>query len=143
MKFKTAFLILLLYTFSFSQPITGEADKLEYRDNQIVYDGNVKLIRGEAVLKANRVTIFLDPQGKPIKIVALGNVRYEEPGRKAEAQYAEYDLHKDLIILKGNAKVEEERSILEAEEIIYDRKKQTLQASGDRVRTIYIEEESQ
>ncbi len=142
MRFKSALSILILFfSLSQAQPITGEAKTLEFKDNRIIYTGNVKLVRGPSVLRADRVVIHLTEKGKPVKIVATGNVRYSEPGRKAISERAEYDLTGDVIVLKGNARVEEDNSILEADEIVYDRKKQTLQAKGDRVRTIYIEEE--
>ncbi len=142
MRYKLA-LLLLLVGISFSQPITGEAKKLEFRKDRIIYTGDVKLIRGESILRADRVEILLDEKGKPVKVVATGKVRYAETNRRAFSDYAEYDLKRDVILLKGRARVEEDKNILEAEEIVYDRKSGTLQARGKegRVRTIYIEEE--
>jgi len=142
MRFKSILLALISYSLlAQAQPITGEAKNLEFKDNRIIYTGSVKLVRGSSVLKADKVVIFLTEEGKPVKIVATGNVQYSEPGRKATSRYAEYDLMQEVIILKGEAHVEEDNSILEADEIVYDRKRQTLQAKGDMVRTIYIEEE--
>ncbi len=130
---------LILY----AQPITGEAKNLEFKKDRIIYSGNARLTRGDMVLKADRVTIFLNEKGKPVKLVAEGNVDYREPKRKAKADYAEYVFAEELIILRGKAVVEEDKNILEAEEIVYDRKNETLRALGKnrRVRTIYIEEE--
>ncbi len=135
-------LLLLISSLLWGQPITGEAQKLEFKKDRIVYTGKVKLTRGEATLRARKVTILLDEEGKPLKLVAEGNVLYLEPGRKATADYAEYDLRKEVIVLKGSAKVEERKNVLEAEEIVYDRRNETLQAKGGegKVRTIYIEE---
>ncbi len=126
-----------------SQPITGEAEKLTFQKDKLVYEGKVRLVRGKAVLRADKVTIFVDEEGKPKKLVAEGNVVYTEPGRKAVSSYAEYDLRTEVILLRGNARVEEDRNLIEAEEIVYDRKNNTLRAlgGGRRVRTIYIEEE--
>ncbi len=134
--------LLILPLLLFGQPITGEAQKLEFMKDRIIYSGNVKLTRGTAILRAQRVTILLDEEGKPLKLVAEGDVIYEEPDRKATADYAEYDLREETILLRGNARVEERKNILEAEEIVYDRRNETLQAKGGagRVRTIYIEE---
>ena len=146
MRFNLFLLLTFLPFFlSWTQPITGEAKKLEFKKDRIVYTGNVKLTRGESVLKADKVVIFLNEEGKPVKMVATGNVRYYEPKRKAFSSYAEYDLKRDLIVLKGKAKVEEEQNLLEADEIVYDRKNGTLKAKGDKskVRTIYIEEEKE
>lgn len=144
MRFDLLLLTILIFCISaLCQPITGEAQKLEFKKDKIVYKGKVRLTRGESVLQADKVTILLDETGKPLKLIAEGNVLYTEPKRKATADYAEYDLRTETIILKGGAKVEEEKNVLEAEEILYDRRNQTLQAKGGdkRVRTIYIEEE--
>jgi len=136
-------LSLILSLSVLGQPITGEAQKLEFMKDRIVYTGNVKLTRGNSILKADKVTILLDEKGKPVKLIAKGNVVYREPKRRATADYAEYDLRTETIVLRGRAKVEEEKNVLEAEEIVYDRRNQTLHAKGGkkRVRTIYIEEE--
>ncbi len=135
--------LLLLAGISLSQPITGEARKLEFRKDRIIYIGDVKLVRGEAVLRADRVEILLDEEGRPLRIVATGSVSYREAGRRASSDYAEYDLKREVILLRGKVRVEEEKNVLEADEIVYDRKSGTLQAKGKegRVRTIYIEEE--
>ncbi len=141
-KFLTAFL-LLIYSFSTGQPITGEAKNLIFKEDRIIYEGNARLTRGEAELKADRVIIMLGKKGKPKRLIAEGSVRYIEPGRSATAEYAEYDLEEEVIVLRGKAVVEEDKNVLEADEIVYDRKNKTLQAKGEtrRVRTIYIEEE--
>jgi lipopolysaccharide export system protein LptA len=144
MRCKTILFLLLLFPLlSFAQPITGEADKLEFKKDRIIYHGNARLTRGETILKADRVTIFIGEDGKPRKLIAEGNVRYSEPQRKASADYAEYVFGREIIILRGRARVEEEKNVLEADEIVYDRKNETLSARGKnrKVRTIYIEEE--
>ncbi len=144
MRYKPLIVLFLLVGFALGQPITGEAKNLIFKEDRIIYEGNARLTRGEAELKADRVVIFLSKKGKPKKLVAEGSVRYEEPGRSATAEYAEYDLEKEVIFLRGKAVVEEDKNVLEADEIVYDRKNKTLQAKGEnrRVRTIYIEEEN-
>ncbi len=144
MRFRSLLLLILgTVIASLGQPITGEANRLEFKKDRIIYEGNARLTRGKTVLKADKVTIFLGEDGKPTKLVAEGRVRYTEPKRKAVADYAEYILSEEIIILKGKARVEEEKNVLEADEIVYDRKNETLSARGTsrKVRTIYIEEE--
>ena len=100
------------------------------------------MIRDSAVLKAQKVEIILDENGKPKKIIAYGNVKIIEPERKVFADYAEYDLVKDVMYLKGNAKIQEKTRLLEADEITMYRKENRLVAKGNkkRVRTVYVEE---
>ena len=136
-------LVLVLAGLAYAQPITGEAESLTFEKNRLIYKGKVRLVRDRSVLRADKVTILIDNQGKPKKLIAEGNVIYTEPGRRAVASYAEYDLKTETIVLRGNARVEEEKNLIEAEEIVYDRKNNLLRAlgKGKRVRTIYIEEE--
>ena len=144
MRYKLLTALLLFFcSFAVGQPITGEAKNLIFKEDRIIYEGNARLTRGEAELRASRVVIMLGKKGKPKRLIAEGSVRYSEPGRSATAEYAEYDLEKEVIVLRGRAVVEEDKNVLEADEIVYDRKNKTLQARGEnrRVRTIYIEEE--
>ncbi len=144
MRYKLLTALLLFFcSFAVGQPITGEAKNLIFKEDRIIYEGNARLTRGEAELRASRVVIMLGKKGKPKRLIAEGSVRYIEPGRSATAEYAEYDLEKEVIVLRGRAVVEEDKNVLEADEIVYDRKNKTLQAKGEnrRVRTIYIEEE--
>ncbi len=143
MKWKVFILLLSLFTFIHAQnSITGESDELIYSEDKLIYKGNVRLIKESSVLRAEKVEIILNEEGKPVKIVASGNVRVIEPNRKAFANYLEYNLTEDIIYLKGGAKIQERTRILEADEIIIYRKNNKLIAKGGkkRVRTVYLEE---
>jgi len=142
MKWKVFILLLSFIGFAISQTITGEANSLEFLKDKLIYKGNVILHRDDAILKADEVVILLDKENKPFKLIAKGRVRFREKGRKAEAQFAEYDLKKETIYLKGNARIEEEGRIIEADEIIIYKKERRLVAKGKgkRVRTVYVEE---
>jgi len=141
MKWK-AFILLSLSSLLFAQSITGEADSLEFLKDRLIYRGNVQLIRDSSVLHADEVIIYLNKENKPVKIVARGKVRVKEKDRRAWADYAEYDLIEDVIILRGNAKIQEKTRVLEAEEIVIYRKENRLVAhgKGKRVRSLYLEE---
>ncbi|WP_461828783.1 LptA/OstA family protein [Aquifex sp.] len=142
MKWKALILLLSFSTLLYAQSsITGESDELIYLENKLIYKGNVRLIRDSSVLRAEKVEIILNEEGKPVKIIASGNVKIIEPERKVFANYAEYDLIKDIIYLKGSAKIQEKTRILEADEITIYRKENRLVAKGGkkRVRTVYLE----
>ena len=143
MKLKVFIVLLSFIALGFSQSITGEANILEFSNNKLIYKGNVKLIRGSSVLKADEVIIILDKDSKPVKIIAKGKVKVIEDSRKSYADYVEYDIKKDVIYMKGNAKIVEGSRILEADEIFLYRKENRLTAKGitKRVRTVYVEEE--
>ncbi len=143
MKLKVFILILSLLTLSFSEEvITGEAKELEFLKEKLIYKGNVKLVRNSSVLNAEKVIVYLNKEGKPVRIVAKGKVKIIENERKAFSDYAEYDLTNEVIILKGNAKIQEKTRLLEADEIVIYRKENRLIAKGikRKVRTVYMEE---
>ncbi len=143
MKWKALILLLSTFYLIYAQSsITGEADELIFLKNKLVYRGNVRLIRDSSTLRAKKVEIILDKEGKPLKIIAYGNVRIVEPERKVFSDYAEYDLSKEIVHLKGSVKIQEKTRILEADEVIIYRKENKLVAKGERnrVRTVYVEE---
>ncbi|MFN3975679.1 MAG: lipopolysaccharide transport periplasmic protein LptA [Aquificaceae bacterium] len=139
------FSLLLVSAFAFSQPIAGEGDQLTYEKDRIIYTGNVRLTRGNALLTANKVIIYLDQNKKARLMEAEGNVKYVEGNRRAFADRMTYDLREDVITLKGRARVEEGPNFVEAEEIVYYKKEDRAVAvgKGSRVRTFYVEEKDE
>jgi len=142
---KILFFLSLIASFAFSQPIAGEGDQLTYEKDRIIYTGNVKLTRGNALLTANKVIIYLDENRKARLMEAEGNVKYVEGNRRAFADRMIYDLREEVITLKGRARVEEGPNFVEAEEIVYYKKEDRAVAisKGSRVRTFYVEEKDE
>lgn len=141
----TFLILILLGGIALSQPILGEADTLTYEKDRIIYTGHVKLSRGNAIITADKVVIYLDENRKAKKAEAEGHVKYVEGSRKASADRAEYDFQADVIKLFGNAKVEEGKNFVEADQIVYYRKEDRAVAmsEGKRVRTFYVEEKGE
>lgn len=135
--------ILVLLSVCFGQPLVGEADKLTYEKDKVIYQGNVKLSRGDGTLTAERVIIYLDENRKAKLAEAEGNVRYVEGKRRAFADKMIYDFQKDIITLIGRARVEEGQNFVEGERIVYYRKEDRAEAVGKRVRTFYVEEKDE
>ncbi len=141
-----AFIALLLIAVSFAQQgILVEANKMEYEKNTITYLGNVKATRGQSLLKADKLIVYLDENKKANKIEAVGNVSYLEGNRRGKAERAEYDLKTEIITLIGNARVEEGSNFVEGDEIIYYKREERAIAIGknSRVRSFYVEEKNE
>ncbi|MGC8853211.1 MAG: lipopolysaccharide transport periplasmic protein LptA [Hydrogenobacter sp.] len=136
---------LLFFKLAMSEPILGEADNLTYEKDRIIYTGNVKMTRGKGVLTADKVVIYLDDKRKPKKAEAEGNVKYVEGTRRAFADRAEYDFQTEVLKLFGNARVEDDKNFVEADEIVYYKKEDRAIAisKSKRVRTFYVEEKSE
>jgi len=139
---KSLFFLLLVFIFAYSQPILAEADRMVYEKNSIIYIGNVRVIKGNEVLTADKVIIYLDENRKANSAEAEGKVLYRDEKRTAKADKAFYDFKKDIVQLIGNARVEEGPNFVEADEIIYYRKEERAIAvsKNKRVRSFYVEE---
>ena len=137
--------LVLLSSFALAQPIVGEGDVLTYEKDKITYTGNVKLTRGNAILSADKVIIYLDENKKAKLIEAEGKVRYVENNRRAFADKMVYDFREDVITLIGKARVEEGQNFVEGDEIVYYRKEDRAIAisKGSRVRSFYVEEKDE
>ena len=139
---KSLLFLLMLFIFAYSQPILAEADKMVYEKNSIIYIGDVKITKGNEVLTADKVIIYLDENRKANFVEAEGKVLYRDEKRTAKADKAFYDFKKDIVQLVGNARIEEGPNFVEADEIIYYRKEERAIAisKSKRVRSFYVEE---
>ncbi|MCS7083839.1 MAG: lipopolysaccharide transport periplasmic protein LptA [Aquificaceae bacterium] len=135
---RVLFVFLAIFV-SFAQPIIIEADQLTYEKDKLIYNGNVKVSRADGVLKAQRLVIFLDEKKRAKSAEATGQPLYRDEKRQASADSIQYDFEKEILILKGNARLQEGESFIEAPQITYFRKEDRALAQG-RVRTIYVEE---
>ncbi len=144
MKRMLCIVISLFFTFilSYAQVIEVEADTLIYENNKMIYEGNAVLKKDKGILKAERIVIFMGKDGRAEKVIAEGNASYSEEDRKAIAKEITHDLIKNVIILKGQARIEEGKSYIEAEEIVYyiDTGRAIAKGNGGRVKTFYVEE---
>ncbi|MFN3870536.1 MAG: lipopolysaccharide transport periplasmic protein LptA [Aquificaceae bacterium] len=136
---------LLVFSYALAQPIVGEGDSLTYEKDKIIYTGNVKLSRGNALLTADKVVLYLDENRRVKLMEAEGKARYVEGNRRAFADKMVYDLKNDVITLIGKARVEEGQNFVEADEIVYYRKEDRAIAisKGSRVRSFYVEEKDE
>jgi lipopolysaccharide export system protein LptA len=71
----------MLFIFAYSQPILAESDRMVYEKNSIIYIGNVKVTKGNEVLTADKVIIYLDENRKANSAEAEGKVLYRDEKR--------------------------------------------------------------
>lgn len=128
-----------------TQPINIEADSAEYDDKtgESIYRGRVRLIQGSMVLTGNVVTITA-PNQELEKIVSEGNLAtfkmLQDDGSEvyAEAEYLEYNLKGNEILLLRRAWVEQGNNKIASDRILYDTLSETMDAGdpeqGSRVK---------
>lgn len=89
-------------------PVDFRGDRLDARRSEgIVHlDGNVVVKHLDGVLEADHVVLHYGPDGKTVqRIVAKGNVRYAEPGRRARAGNAVYEPADRRLVLTGAPRI--------------------------------------
>lgn len=89
-------------------PITITSNRMEgnFKSGIITFLDEVKVVRGEMVLYADRVQIHPGEEGTEIeKVVATGRVRVVDGSRSASSDRAEYMDAGEILILTGNAKL--------------------------------------
>ncbi len=124
-----------------SGPVQIEADRLELDQKRGVslYQGHVKLQRGDTLIKAERVELH-GKDGKVTLVIADGTpvhleMRDPQTGKitRGEAEHAEYRLEEGMLALEGTAQLWRDGDRFNGEQLIYDDKKQQVRAfSSDK-----------
>ena len=116
--------------------------------NVVTFTGNVVMTQGTIKINADKVVVTRPggEQGKEI-IDGYGNpatfYQMQDNGKpvKGHASHMHYELAKDLVILTGNAYLEQLDSNITGDKITYLVKEQKMQASsekGKRVTTVLV-----
>lgn len=121
------------------QTLTLQADYVELDGSQgsSHYKGHVVLKQGSLYLEAERLSLYkgaraierVEASGQPV------HFRQTPDGKREPisgyAQQIRYDTRAGLLILKGEARVEQGQDTFSGEEIRYDTQKSLVQASGN------------
>jgi lipopolysaccharide export system protein LptA len=90
-------------------PIDITADRLEfdYGKGLLKYEGNVRVDHAGAKIKAQKLEVSFEPEGKRSlrKITARGDVEVTRGDESAQGEVAEYDPAAATIVLSQNAKL--------------------------------------
>lgn len=128
-----------------TQPINIEADSAEYDDKTgvSIYRGRVRLMQGSMVLTGKVVTITAPSQSLE-KIISEGDLStfkmLRDDGEEvyAEAEYMEYNMKNNQILLLRQAWVEQGNNKIASDRILYHTVSETVDAGdpeqGSRVR---------
>ena len=131
--------------------VTGDTDQpihIESDTQSLDMQGNVVMTQGTIKINADKVVVTRPggEQGKEI-IDGYGNpatfYQMQDNGKpvKGHASHMHYELAKDLVILTGNAYLEQLDSNITGDQITYLVKEQKMQASsekGKRVTTVLV-----
>jgi outer membrane protein assembly factor BamD len=116
-----------------SQPIDITSDKVEayWKENLIVFKGNVVARQKDIVIYADSVEAVVIEDGKGIeKVIAGGNVRIQQGLRVANCQKAVFYNVEQKVVMTGEPKVSEGDNIVSGEEIVFDIEKDRVEVRG-------------
>jgi outer membrane protein assembly factor BamD len=116
-----------------SQPIDITSDKVEafWKENLIIFKGNVIARQKDIVIYADSVEALIIEDGKGIeKVTAGGNVKIQQGLRVANCQKAVFYNLDQKVILTGEPKVSEGDNIVSGDEIIFDIEKDRVEVKG-------------
>ncbi len=121
-------------------PVEVEADSLSVSQNDgtAEFTGNVMIVKGEMKLNAPRVLVsYSEDQSRIQRLEATGGVTIVSGDDAAEADFAEYDIDSELIVMTGNVMVVQGPNTLTSDRMDIDLKAGTARMQG-RVRTILM-----
>jgi len=82
-----------------------DAASLTYSDRakELVYEGDVRVVDEQRLLRSKSVTVDLDEKGQAKKMLAVGDVHLDAPaeGRSIVAETADYDVPSQIIVFHG------------------------------------------
>lgn len=121
------------------EPIIIKAEQLDYNSEQRVatYLHNVVVTRGNSVLYADKMSIYLSKKNKIVKIIADGNVKIVDGPKEAHSQHAEYYDDQQMLILMGEPTIQEGNNILKSDRIKFFVDTYKVEAEGN-VETVYV-----
>lgn len=122
------------------QNIALAADNASFNEKTgiAIYTGNVEIKQGSLLIKAEQITANTDKEGKIVTVVATGKPAHmqQQPTidkgiATAQAEEITYQARDGLIILKRNAKLEQDGSSFKSLEIMYSMDKGEIEAKGN------------
>jgi len=122
----------------FTQPIDVNADRSEFDEKAgvQVLIGNVEIIQGTMLIKADRIAISLDENNQLSKIEGSGSpiqfTQENEAGEEVtgQANSIEYNAKNGSLVLAGNATLKQPRQRLQSERIVFNSTEQKVSAEG-------------
>lgn len=118
------------------QPILFSSHKGEFNELQNIafLEGNVMVRQGTSILYANNIMVNLNDNHEISKIEADGEVRANSENRNIKCEHLDYSGNTRQAILSGNCRAWEEKSFIEAPNMIVYTEKEILDAK-EKIKT--------
>ena len=123
--------------------ITADAMEVLENENRIIFSGNVKAVKGNITLHADRLEVLTEKvkqkngteKDKVRRLIATGHVRIVKPDMTITGRKAVMDVKKDIATVEGNVVVKREKATIRGQKLIANLKTNvTRVVAGDRQR---------
>ena len=149
MKQGLMIVVLLWCQHAFAAPMTIDADRFAMikAEKRADFFGHVVVRRDDVVIKADQARVwYQERDGKHVlkAVQADGHVRITTANKQGMANHAHFTAGSQLLVLRGQAKVVDERSTIEGHVIEYHMRTEQIRVrqnkSGERVKLTFEEE---
>lgn len=122
-----------------SQPIQIESDRAirKEKDGSMIYIGDVELVQGSLLMKADRLEIYNNAKNEVERIIAHGKPAYVEqrPAAdkeliKARADTIRYFVLEEKLELDKNASIDQDGAVVTSDTIVYFVKDEIVKANS-------------
>lgn len=127
--------------------IESKSLTVEHKNNRVEFKGSVRLTRDDFELQCDRLVAFYHQRagGELERAEAYGHVTMQQGEKRGSSNEATYIQSKGILILIGDAKVEDPEGTIQAEKIVHNT--QTMEtrvqqgASGGRVHLTFEDDD--
>lgn len=131
--------------------VKSERNSADLKKDLVIYEGNVQVTQGSMKMLADRLVVSNVNREGPEQLLAEGNPatfsHIPEGGQAMQAQATQiiYDIASRELLLKGNAQISQQDSMIQGDQIRYSLEKQQLQVEGGEqgVTSIFIPKQVQ
>ena len=100
--------------------ITARHAEFDNKTHKAVYNGNVKVVRGDVTMYSNQLEAFFDQEGKELDhIVATGDVKILQEDKVITGQKAVYYEAEQKVVLTGKPVSRQGKNVVEGERMTY------------------------
>ncbi len=140
-------IIFLLAAVLFAAELKITSQKFIYDANKLssVFIGNVSAIKGSDEIFADKLIVYFNKKKKPVKLEALGNVRFKfkmdaNSTYQGKCDQLFYDIKTGDILLIGNAYIQklETKESISGEKIKINRITKNVEVVGSKKRPVNI-----
>lgn len=133
-------------TIDTSLPVEIESQQLEIiqQEKKSVFSGNVVATQGDMTLSADQLIVFFVEENEIDRLEAVGHVRFSQLDRIATSEKAVYHQQDGILLLLGDAKVQQGKNLVSGEEITFyvqENRSVVKGSSQKRVKAVIVQEQ--